>query len=81
MSARKLLTLSVSSTVALSMPRTLLNWVSEKRERENRLTGMGSMAHPLLSYLLATKPNIDGFLVGGASLKPEDFNTIVQARS
>lgn len=30
--------------------------------------------------LIATKPNIDGFLVGGASLKATDFNTIVQAR-
>jgi len=29
---------------------------------------------------LATKPDIDGFLVGGASLKP-DFNQIINARS
>ncbi|CAO3637375.1 unnamed protein product [Cunninghamella blakesleeana] len=29
---------------------------------------------------LATKPNIDGFLVGGASLKVDAFNTIVQSR-
>ncbi|KAI8065130.1 triosephosphate isomerase [Gongronella butleri] len=29
---------------------------------------------------LATKPNIDGFLVGGASLKVDDFSTIIHAR-
>ncbi|ORX48028.1 triosephosphate isomerase [Hesseltinella vesiculosa] len=29
---------------------------------------------------LATKPNIDGFLVGGASLKVPDFSTIIHSR-
>ena len=28
---------------------------------------------------LLSKPNVDGGLIGGASLKAEDFNTIVQA--
>jgi triosephosphate isomerase len=28
---------------------------------------------------LLAKPNIDGGLIGGASLKAPDFNTIVQA--
>ena len=28
---------------------------------------------------LLAKPNIDGGLIGGASLKAADFNTIVQA--
>ena len=28
---------------------------------------------------LLAKPNVDGGLIGGASLKADDFNTIVQA--
>ncbi len=38
----------------------------------------GSMNAKNAAELLA-KPNIDGGLIGGASLKAEDFNTIVQA--
>ncbi len=38
----------------------------------------GSMNAKNCAELLA-KPNIDGGLIGGASLKAEDFNTIVQA--
>ena len=38
----------------------------------------GSMNAANAAELLA-KPNIDGGLIGGASLKAEDFNTIVQA--
>jgi triosephosphate isomerase len=30
---------------------------------------------------LARQPDVDGFLVGGASLKPADFLTIVRAGS
>ncbi|MBP3268370.1 MAG: triose-phosphate isomerase, partial [Ruminococcus sp.] len=38
----------------------------------------GSMNAKNAAELLA-KPNIDGGLIGGASLKAEDFNVIVQA--
>ena len=38
----------------------------------------GSMNAKNCAELLA-KPNIDGGLIGGASLKADDFNTIVQA--
>ena len=38
----------------------------------------GSMNAANCKELLA-KPNIDGGLIGGASLKANDFNTIVQA--
>ena len=38
----------------------------------------GSMNAKNCAELLA-KPNIDGGLIGGASLKAADFNTIVQA--
>ena len=38
----------------------------------------GSMNAKNCAELLA-KPNVDGGLIGGASLKADDFNTIVQA--
>ena len=38
----------------------------------------GSMNAANASELLA-KPNIDGGLIGGASLKPEDFSVIISA--
>ncbi|SAL94924.1 hypothetical protein [Absidia glauca] len=63
---------------------TLRNWLASNVSKEVadsvRIIYGGSV-NAKNAAELATKPNIDGFLVGGASLKPEDFNTIVQARS
>lgn len=39
----------------------------------------GGSVKPDNAQTLASKPNIDGFLVGGASLKPKDFSEIVAA--
>ncbi|ORZ16418.1 triosephosphate isomerase [Absidia repens] len=63
---------------------TLRNWLASNVSKEVadsvRIIYGGSV-NAKNAAELATKPNIDGFLVGGASLKPDDFNTIVQARS
>ncbi|CAO3594758.1 unnamed protein product [Absidia cylindrospora] len=62
---------------------TLRNWLASnvsKEVAENVRIIYGGSVNAKNAAELATKPNIDGFLVGGASLKPDDFNTIVQAR-
>ncbi|KAI9301297.1 triosephosphate isomerase [Cunninghamella echinulata] len=62
---------------------TLRKWlaanVSDKVAESTRIIYGGSV-NAKNAAELATKPNIDGFLVGGASLKVDDFNTIIQAR-
>ncbi|KAI8089612.1 triosephosphate isomerase [Halteromyces radiatus] len=62
---------------------TLRNWLStnvSKEVADSVRIIYGGSVNAKNAAELATKPNIDGFLVGGASLKPDDFNTIVQAR-
>jgi triosephosphate isomerase len=39
-----------------------------------------SVTSPKIESVIGTKPDVDGFLVGGASLKPE-FVNIVNARA
>lgn len=55
----------------------LANNVSQKVANETRILYGGSVS-PDNCEELAKKPNIDGFLVGGASLKPS-FNDIIQS--
>lgn len=52
--------------------------VSEKFAAQVSILYGGSVK-PDNAQSLAAQPNIDGFLVGGASLKPKDFFQIVQA--
>ncbi|ORZ22507.1 triosephosphate isomerase [Absidia repens] len=62
---------------------TLRNWLAanvSKEVAENVRIIYGGSVNAKNAAELATKPNIDGFLVGGASLKADDFNIIVQAR-
>lgn len=80
MSPKRLLMRLVSSMVALSRVAMLPSWVCIYLLRlgKKKLVDQILSDH-LCSYCVAKQPNIDGFLVGGASIN-EDFLKIIAAR-
>ena len=71
----KVATAAQASEMHAEIRRELESLLGKKRAHEIQILYGGSVK-PDNAQELASQPNIDGFLVGGASLKPKDFLAI-----
>src|SRR5262249_50013256 len=74
----KVATTDQAEEAHVGVRRTLARLFGESKGEATSILYGGSVK-PDNAKALALKPNIDGFLVGGASLKPKDFQAIVEA--
>lgn len=66
---------------ACAMIRQIVSSIYSQEVSENLYIVYGGSVKPANAAELCSKPNIDGLLVGGASLKPDDFVAIINEGS